>query len=160
MFLRREHGTPLAGRLVYSEAEYSFRYDVALPADLLELAGGPDLASVSIGTLQIEVGVASHRALFAWGLHPRARWSEARLPNPVALAGVAILGPEVEYSAGISISLSGVGEWATIHDVATGWVRISASPYPEDEVITIATGVLLGTTNNELTSVWLKPEFE
>jgi hypothetical protein len=133
---------------------------VASPADLLERAGGKDLASVSIGTLQVEIGVASHRALFIWGLHPRARWLEANLPAPSRSVGSVVIVPEIEYEAGISVRLVDVGEWTTIYDVASGWVRISANSVVEAELVEIASGILLGSDTDKLISVWLKPEFE
>lgn len=160
MIIRRVPGGPLKGRLTYVRDEHSFRFDVDFSADLLERAGGSELASVSIGTLQIEVGVATRRALFAWGLHPRSRWLEAEIPSPRWLEGAAILGPATEYSAGASVKLSDVGEWGTAYDADTGWVRVSADPAAEDEIVEIASGVLLGSRGNELSSVWLRPNFQ
>jgi hypothetical protein len=160
MRLHRELGAPLDGRLVYVEAEYSFRFDVAAPAELLERAGGQGLASVSIGTLQIEVGVATHHALFAWGLHPRLRWVEASLPAPVSSGGVVLLGPDMDFSAGSSVALSAVGEWNTVYDISSGWLRVSANSTGGEALVEVATGVLLGSSNGELCSVWLRPEID
>jgi hypothetical protein len=160
MIVGREAGAPLVGRLTYVEGEYGFRFDVDSPADLLERAGGSDLASVSIGTLQIEVGVASRCALFVWGMHPRASWGEASLPWPKWISSAAVLGPEIDYSAGESIRIADVGDWSTTYDPASGWVRVSAHSKVEDELVEVATGILLGSINNELVSVWLMPNFE
>ncbi len=160
MLIRRVPGTPLEGRLTYSEAEFSFRFEVSSPAELRENMGGTDLASVSIGTLQVEVGVVSRRALFAWGLHPKTRWNEGGLPAPDWSAGAVVMAPEADFAAGVSVRLVDVGEWVTIYDPASGWVRVSSNSAPEDQLVEIASGILLGSNSDQLTSVWLKPELE
>ncbi|GAA0961206.1 hypothetical protein Vau01_110360 [Virgisporangium aurantiacum] len=160
MIVRRESGVPLAGRLAYAGAEYAFRFDVASAADLLDRAGGSGLAAVSIGTLQIEVGVATRRALFVWGMHPKARWIEAALPQPSWEGCAVVIGPEVEYAPGTSVPIADFGEWNTVYDPTTGWVRVSADSGPEDELSEVASGVLIGVVKDHLASVWLMPVFE
>jgi hypothetical protein len=160
MLIRREPGTPLEGRLTYSEAEFSFRFEVASPADLQKRIGGTDVASVSIGTLQVEVGVVSHRALFAWGLHPKTRWIESDLHSPNWSIGTVVMAPDADFAAGVSVRLVDVGEWVTLYDAASGWVRVSGNSAAEDQLVEIASGILLGSLSDQLISVWLKPEFE
>lgn len=159
MRMRVEAGSPLAGRLVYVEAEHGFRFDVVSPADLVERAGGQESAVASIGTLQIEVGVASRRALFVWGLHPRSRWRQGVLPAPVRTGGVAELGPEVDHRPGAAVAIADVGEWETTYDPLSGWVRVAAGDRREQRLVEIADAVLLGAAGGDLVSVWLRPEF-
>lgn len=160
MRARVEAGAPLAGRLTYVEADYGFRFDVVSPADLVERAGGPQSAAALIGTLQIEVGVASRRALFVWGLHPRSRWRDGSLPAPVPTGGAVVLGPEVDYPPGAAVAIADVGDWDTTYDPASGWVRVAAGPGPEQQLVEIADAVLLGTVGGDLVSVWLRPELQ
>jgi hypothetical protein len=74
--------TPLPGLLQYRRSEHSFGFQVADPAEFVDRAGGVETTSVSIGTLQIEVGIGSGAALFVWGLHTNDKWTLEPLRVP------------------------------------------------------------------------------
>jgi hypothetical protein len=159
MRLTHSPGEPLRGRLSYSDEEYSFRFDVDSVVDLAARAGDSGQASVSIGSLQLEVSSRSGIVLFAWGLHPRAQWIESEVPVPQAKPGVVQL--DAEFDPGVSIALAPVGKWKTIFDRASGWVRVAEDEGQDDDlVVEVATGVLVGERRGQLSSVWLHPSID
>ncbi|GGL06731.1 hypothetical protein Sme01_67050 [Sphaerisporangium melleum] len=149
----------IEGVLTYVEHEYGFSFEPGSPADLARAVGGEGVTSVTIGTLQIEVGVSSRRALYVWGYHPRSLWEEVSLSPPAAKPGAVILDPDEPFEMGVSEALAAVGEWPTAYDPACGWLRI-APDGADDERTEVATGVVLGRRGRELHSVWLQPFFE
>ncbi|MFI2238383.1 hypothetical protein [Streptomyces chrestomyceticus] len=164
MILLQESGTALSGRLVYAESEYSFRYDVADRADMTGRVGPEGVASLSIGTLQVEVGVATRQLLFVWGLHPRQNWTTTPLGTPDARPGRLTADPsEGEFMAGEARDLiPGAGwtaAWPTRFDPDTGWLRMSQDESADDDLTQIADGIVAGRRAGGLHSLWLKPEF-
>ncbi|OKH98855.1 hypothetical protein A6A06_24855 [Streptomyces sp. CB02923] len=164
MILLQKSGTALAGRLLYSESEYSFRYAVADRTDMTGRVGPDGVASLSIGTLQIEVGVATRQLLFVWGLHPRQKWQTSPLTPPDAGPGRLTVAPqEGGFTAGearaLDPGMSWLDAWPTWFDPDSGWVRTAADESPDDDLTQIADGVVAGRIAERLHSLWLKPEF-
>ncbi len=149
--LRQVLGVP--GVLVYDSGEYSFRFE---RSELGVTEQG--VTSLSIGTLQVEVDVATGQVLFVWGLHPHTRWREGRArPERVVDGGVAVR-VDQELVSGISVTLVEVGEWVTTCDSASGWVHVHPLGWSDDGLqVRIADGTVLGLKEGELSSVWLKP---
>jgi len=160
MTIVRDVSSPLAGTLRYRTAEHSFSFDVAMPGDLVERAGGPSVTSATVGTLQIEFGVRSRRALFVWGYHPRQTWRAGLLESPSADPGTVVLSPEIQLENGISIPLARVNEWSTFYDASSGWVRVSQDMRADSELALVADGVTIGELNGRIHSIWLHPVFE
>lgn len=155
MYVHIEPGPPIDGVLSYHENEYSFRFEVTSPHIVADREGHAGRTSVSIGTLQIEVGVSTRKSLFVWGLHPRTLWTEGRLLRPSFKSGVVIF--DAEFETAVSRTIASVGEWSTTYDPCGRWLRV-APDGDSDEVLTeIAGGVLLGEKRGELNSVWLNP---
>jgi hypothetical protein len=152
-----EAGEPLRGRLSYVTGEHSFRFDASDPEALSERAGDEGVTSLAVGTLQLEVGVASRRALYVWGLHPRARWTDAAIGTPAFRAAVVLVAPGHELIAGVSLSVAPVGTWITRHDQRTGWVAVTPDLRDDVELVEIADGVLVGRRDGHLAAVWLRP---
>ena len=119
------------------------------------------MTSLSVGTLQIEVGVESGLVLFVWGLHPTTSWKRESVgPPKPPLAGLRVESDE-SLRRGVSLSLAAVGAWETNFDEESGWVRIARDPTCASAVeVAVATGVVLGVTDGHLDSVWLQPVFE
>ncbi|MEV6982967.1 hypothetical protein AB0M95_17120 [Sphaerisporangium sp. NPDC051017] len=148
------------GLLRYHVDEHSFSFDVSSPADLAYAMGDEDVTSVVIGTLQIEVGVSTHRAMYVWGYHPRSAWEERPLPRPSTRpGGVIIAAPEI-FEMGVSEPVPGGEGWKTVFDPSNGWVRVAPDEEADDEMVEVATGVVLGRRGQELHSVWLHPVYE
>jgi hypothetical protein len=153
-------GEALEGSLVYDEPEYSFRFTPGSPLDLAERAGKLGLTSISIGTLQIEVGVATCTVLFAWGLHPHSRWLSHALDAPDPKVGIVRVNCPGGLQRGVSIGLAEVGAWTTLCDRHTGWIRVAIdSDLADEEQVLVATGIVLGLRQKSLVSVWLHPVF-
>jgi len=152
---------PLDGILRYVEEEHSFRFDVASPVDLEVRSGAAGVTSLSIGTLQIEVGVETRLALFAWGLHPRHSWRPGALRVPrLRICGARIETP-VPLQRGVSLAIADTGEWSTKFDEGTGWVLTAPDTESvSEQVLLIAKGVAVGITDGALDSLWLHPVFE
>lgn len=154
-------GAPLDGLLIYSDAEHSFRFEVGDPSDLYARLGDLGRTSLAIGTLQVEVDVATGAALFAWGLHPRERWSDGRGQPEGRLPGEVRVHSTPKLETGVAVSVAEVGEWSTIHDRLSGWVRVTSdTTVDDDEQILIASGIVLGLRTGHLSSVWLHPVFD
>lgn len=158
--MTRELGDALEGWLCYDESEHSFRFTAGSPLDVADRAGAGGQTSLSIGTLQIEVGVSTGIVLFVWGLHPRAQWRVRSIGAPRAEPGVVrVLCPE-HLRTGVSVGISEVGSWSTVYDPGAGWVRVSPGEETDDEQVLIASDTVVGLRRGHLSSVWLRPDFE
>jgi hypothetical protein len=150
----------LEGSLIYADKDHSFRFDAGSPASFMERAGNEGLMSLTIGTLQVEVGVATRLVLFVWGLHPRQRWVEGSVPQPNARPGVVeVLSPR-DLQRGVSVSLADAGEWLTTYDSATDWLHVAPRGSSQgEETILVSTGIALGVQRQRgwLSSIWLRP---
>lgn len=159
MKIRREPGLPLSGRLTYLESEYSFVFDVADRSDLVEYAGESGFTSITIGTLQIEIGIESRRALYVWGYHPKLSWVQALLEPPIVERQAVLLASDKPtLQVGVSIAVAPVGAWRTTHDRSNGWVRVAPDDVSDDWLTEIAEGTVLGCLHGDLHSVWLLPK--
>lgn len=156
MIVRHAPGPALNGLLVYDDAEYSFRYEADL-SELRDRVGGGGVASLTVGTLQVEVDVDSGQALFVWGLHPKAQWAEARLTPPHSQPGIVCFESSTPFSESASISVARVGAWNTQYDSNTGWVRVAPDLAPDEAQVMIADGVVIGVLGEEFHSLWLQP---
>jgi hypothetical protein len=152
-----ESGTTLNGVLRYIGSEHSFSFEPTDRSQLIERAGGPDVTSVAVGTLQLEFGVASKRALFVWGYHPRYAWTLESLSPPNAVPGTIVLSSDYELTPAASIRLAPVGAWRTSHDDSNGWVRVAEDGSTDDSAVEIANGVVIGVRDGGIHSVWLHP---
>ena len=157
--LVRALGVPLEGSLEFDETEHSFRFTPASPLDLADRVDGGGLTSLSIGTLQIELAVATGSLLFVWGLHPHASWSERSIGSPQAASGLVRVARREIFAPGVTLGIADVGVWSTSFDAETGWVRASAAGRPDDTQVLIATDTVLGLRGGHLNSIWLRPEF-
>jgi hypothetical protein len=157
----QEVGDPLAGLLVYSDLEYSFRFEPASPIDLARRSSALGRASLSIGTLQVEVDAGTGTVLFVWGLHPRQRWRMGAATPERARSGVLRAERPGGFQRAVSTSVAEVGEWTTIHDADSGWVRTTCDPAATDDTQTlVASDTVLSLRSGRLCSIWLRPAFE
>lgn len=152
-------GHPLGGRLLFSESEHSFRFEPDSVVDLSDRTGNAGLTSASIGTLQLELDVGSAEVLFVWGYHPRVQWSQGPVEPGAPSAGAVRLASPSGLVRGESLDIASVGEWSTVHDPNSGWVRVQRGNLPDHEEALVATGTILGLNSGHLNSVWLQPVF-
>jgi hypothetical protein len=151
---------PLNGVLRFIENEHAFGFDVAEPVDLAERAGPSGVTSLAVGTLQVEVGVATGLVLFVWGLHPRTHWKVEPVGAPRTRLG-AVRVADAKLRRGISLQVAEVGAWMTSFDPETEWVRVAEPGRDARETVTVvATDTGLGVHDGSLTSIWLRPVIE
>jgi hypothetical protein len=156
-----DEGRPLGGILYYVTTEHSFKFDVGEPDELLERLGGDGVASLAIGTLQIEIGVTTGIALFVWGLHSRTVWQQRSLGTPNYRAGIVRVANPSVLQRGVSREIVPVGGCTTSYDQESGWVNVRENTDAEDQDrILIADGVVLGLCDAQLRSIWLQPVFD
>jgi hypothetical protein len=150
-------GDPLGGILIYTESEFSFRFNVGSPIDLLDRTGSEGMTSFSIGTLQIEVGVETGVLLFVWGLHPRSKWQIGTLENPITQSGVVRVSRTARLKRGVAIGIANIDGWSTVSDPKTGWIRVAGDDRLDMKQVLIATDVVIGIFDGLLNSIWLRP---
>lgn len=154
----RPSDSELHGRLFYSDAEYSFRFQLDEIDDLGRALGNGGVASLSIGTLQIDVAIQTRRLLFVWGYHPRVAWKWGIAQPGVVSPGRVEAPADFDLVEGGGYPLARVGEWQTVFDDQSGWLRVSLDhSAPDDEAALIATSTILGFRSAMLHSVWLQP---
>lgn len=157
MILLRMPAESLAGTLMYIESEYSFLFEPEHPHELLKYAGDAGLASLAVGTLQVEIGVESRRALYVWGYHPSHNWALSRLDPPDAGSQAVLISPTPDLQPAVAIEVAQVGAWRTLYDPSSGWVRLAPDNDSDDWLAKIANGTVLGARGDELHSIWLQP---
>jgi hypothetical protein len=150
---------PLKGELVYRAYEHSFDFKVESQPDLVHRAGSKGTTSLLIGTLQIEIGIETGAALFAWGLHSHiTQWREDRLPTISSQKGCVNVLFDEEPTIGVSQGLAEVGEWQTTYDPSTGWISVSSNEREAaDTYVEFADNTIAGLADKQLISLWLRP---
>ena len=153
-------GVPTAGSLIFSIRDYSFDFEVRPGEDGGASFHDRPLARLLIGTLQLEVEAATGIVLFARGRHPHTSWVRGRVRPENQAPGVVTIHSEDAVSTGMPVRIARVGEWVSVYDASSGWLRVAPSRrVDDDQLIHIAAGTLLGISDDWLTSVWLHPEF-
>ncbi|MGW2812677.1 hypothetical protein [Streptomyces sp. NPDC001415] len=155
---RAEPGSPLRGRLLCQDAgDIDFLCDPGSRAEKLARAGVDGSASLCIGTLRLEVGIATHQVLYARGYSPRDSWQAARFDIPDMAPGAVFADPDQPFVPGLSVALDQSGSWHTQHDDRSGWLRISATGEGTTGLVTlVADGIGIGVHAGHLVSVWLR----
>jgi hypothetical protein len=73
--------------------------------------------------------------------------------------GVRVL-PDEELTAGIALSFAEVGELHTTYDVDSGWIHVSRDLiYSADRYLEFADNIVVGITDEQMMSLWLRPVF-
>jgi hypothetical protein len=152
---------PIVGRLVYWADEYSFAFQPAAAEAVHEALGNAGRTSVLIGSLQIEVGVATNRAAFVWGYHPRQAWAKQLLSPPQAQAGGLKIVTHTPLEEGVSVPLVEPNEWRTFYDSSNGWVCVGDYHLRQNCIfIEFATHTIAAIEDEMLRAIWLRPDIE
>ncbi len=166
-FLIDQNLSPLKGALVYRAIDSAFDFAPLEYEELLQRAGKDGLTSLTVGTLQIEIGVGTSIALYVWGYNPQESWSHKELPHLDVQPGairIAIADELLsDLDPGISIELVEINEWLTIFDAHSGWIRIGGGSPDTDShstCIEFATNTVAIINDGVLTAVWLHPHIE
>lgn len=153
-----QDGSPLEGVLTYDESEYGFSFSAQSGESLSERLGSKGVASVLIGTLQLEVDIESREVLFAWGYFPNVRGVVAELIAPQFNPGRVFISSDHSFEPGVSFEVPG-DRWRVSYDPSSGWVAIRLNNAVGANFVQIASGTVLGVDNGDLVSVWLNPVF-
>lgn len=147
---------PVEGRLQYVRTEGSIDFATRLSA------GGQEddarVASLAVGTLQIEVDLASGAFRYPWGYHPHQRWRRVALP-PLVLrpAAIRVLTTQA-LQEGCSYDVPEALAWHTFFDERTGWLAITRSPPAANvlEAFQFATSSAVMIDGTQLQGLWLR----
>ncbi len=162
-FLVDQTLTPLKGSLVYNSNDSAFDFEPYQDQQLIQRIGPSSTSSLTIGTLQIEVGVDTSIALHVWGLMPQASWKRGDLPYIDAQPGgvkIALADEEWPHlDRGTSIGLVEINEWPTVFDPKSGWLCIG-SPDTDNSssCVEFASDTIAVIKGDILTAVWLHPK--
>ncbi|MFE7837206.1 hypothetical protein ACFU53_14535 [Streptomyces sp. NPDC057474] len=153
-----QEGSSLEGVLTYDDSEYGFSFSAQSAESLSERLGSEGVTSVLIGTLQLEVDIASRDVLFAWGYFPNVRGEVAELGTPRCSPGRVFISSDHSFQPGVSLAVPGKG-WRVSYDPSSGWVAIRRMDTGDADFVQIASGIVLGIDTGNLASVWLHPVF-
>jgi hypothetical protein len=152
-----------SGRVLYSESEYGFRFEVDAPMDLSHLGGNMGSGSLSLGTLQIAVGVENGIVLYPWGYHPHLRWDEADLQSPISRSGLLqVLSDSTNpIASGVAIPLPRIGMWQTQYDKRAELLRVSDTLSKDGlDYVEFSSGSTAGLEDGYIRELWLRFEWE
>lgn len=148
----------VGGRPHYVVEDYAFNFTLS-PG---ELGGsGERLASTSfvIGTIQLEVGIASLVCLYVWGYCPVMSWTRRTLTPPIAETGSLKAVPEQPLIPGISIRLEETMPATVWFNAASGWVCVSNPEVgPGSQAVEFATDTIAVLADRRLQALWVRPE--
>jgi hypothetical protein len=156
---------PLNGRLVYRTNDSAFDFERIDAQQLVQRIGQGGSTSLTLGTLQIEIGVGTSIALYVWGYHPQASWRHGELPRiETQPSGVRIALANEGWSdleRGISIGLVEINEWPTIYDAKSGWLCIgSPNMHNSSDCVEFASDTVAVIQGDILTALWLHPKIK
>ncbi|MFH8659878.1 hypothetical protein [Streptomyces afghaniensis] len=151
-------GYPLEGVLTYDESEYGFSFSAQSGDSLSGRLGSEGVASVLVGTLQLEVDIESREVLFAWGYFPNVRGVVAELSAPQFIPGRVFISSDHSFEPGVSFEVPG-DRWRVSYNPSSRWVAIRLNDSTDAKFVQIASGTVLGIDNGDLVSVWLSPVF-
>jgi hypothetical protein len=152
---------PLAGFLIYSRNEYSFRFIADSPVDVSDRVGEGGVATLSIGNLQLEMAVATGQLLFVWGYDYFGRWSAGHLEHLEPTDASVFARGKAPWERDMAIGIADAPGWPVVQDFSSGWLRYGGGqPGRKEKRYTIATDVVIGLSGSSLSSLWLRPEYE
>jgi hypothetical protein len=158
-FSYQENDSILQGKQIYRRSEYSFDFLPHNHDELKEQVGAMGTTSLSIGTLQIEIGIEKRNLLYVWGYHPYFNWETASIPEPEALLGDVTLSSEHKLESGVSLAVDAGQKWQTFHDANSGLIVITRrEDFLAGTCIEIANCCIVELKKNSLSSLVLHVE--
>jgi hypothetical protein len=149
-------GDALVGELYYRASDCAFDFAASQTADLAHRMGSNGTTSIALGTLQLELGLATGTVLFAWGYSPRETWASGTLPPPKLRPGVVRVHSTVTLKPGVAVNFAETQGWTFTYDHASGWIFFGCAG-TDSFATEIATGIGLLVQNGALRGVWLHP---
>ncbi|WP_146134773.1 hypothetical protein [Actinopolyspora mortivallis] len=155
-----ENKEPVEGNLYYATEDLSFCFKPKKLYSFSTSFGEGGVASLQIGTLQVEIESETGRCLFVWGYHPYFQWENLSLMVPEYSNGAVYYISKGRIANGVSINLPDSKEWVSYFDRKSNLLCVTNKKYPIRKNYKIATGVILGVEDCELCSIWLNPVFK
>jgi hypothetical protein len=146
-------GRGLQGRLVYRRSEHSFDFEPAHPVS------SSTTTSLQYGTLQMEVMLPSGIAQYVWGYHPQESWDQGVVVVPVAPRGLIEVRDSDLMREGVSTAKIKVGEWHTINDLGSGWLRFGGSTDGGASYCEFGDAMVAAVAQGALTAFYLCPHY-
>lgn len=147
----------MGGKLIYRESEYSFDFVEAEAQKLSQRRGSKGVSSISVDTLQIEIGIEHGEVLYVWGFYPIPR-KVVDLPLPVTRSARVFTHGE-RWDLGISVPIPWSHHEATF-DPRRRVTRITSSEKLADEYVTPASGIIFGLIRDQVSEIILSAKFE
>lgn len=157
-----ESDTVLYGELVYRKPEYSVDFICSSTKQLKKKSGSQGYMSLTVGTLQIEVGIETRSLLYPWGLLYLTSFENKALKIPSFKKGTINIDPEEpELINGISFNIPESNTWKTILDHDSGWIYMGRDDADQKNTsyIEFASGATLGLTGGDISCILIKPKF-
>jgi hypothetical protein len=146
---------PIPGRLLYRMGDHAVDFQADHPSELQYQIGSAGVTSLSIGTLQLEIAIASGRLLYPWGYLPLESLKRRSLKRIDAVAGAIRVDVSRPLVAGVSIA-HGV-DWTACHDPESGLIQLEGSDNRYDTAINFCAQSTACMMGDRLVAVQLLP---
>jgi hypothetical protein len=153
---------PLSGKLVYRESEYSLDFIECSNDNLVRLSGHGGCTSLTVHTLQIEVGINTGKLLYPWGLFPLIHAIDKPLIIPNSYYGeLSINLKKNKLISGVSIEIPGSDHWQLYKDPSSCWIFVGNPSITQYSCsIEFANNVIASIANDSIVAFWMRPVIE
>lgn len=162
-FLFSEENNSLCGSLIYRESEYSLDFICASTEKLKKKSGSQGCMSLTVGTVQIEVGVETGSLLYPWGLLSLVSCERKKIELPSFKEGTINIHLEQgKLISGVSFDIPGSNAWETILDSDGEWIYIgdAKADFKRISFVEFAAGTVVGISDDGgIFGFFIKPVF-
>ncbi|BDR54520.1 hypothetical protein KIMH_06310 [Bombiscardovia apis] len=153
---------PLLGKLVYRESEYSLDFIECSDDNLARLSGDGGRTSLTVHTLQIEIGINTGKLLYPWGLFPLIHAIDKPLTIPDSYYGeLSVNTAKNKLISGVSIEFPDSENWELCKDPSSGWVFVGNPSITQYSCsIEFANNVIASIENDCIVAFWMRPVIE
>lgn len=138
------------GEAQYLKDEYSFFYNPWNGVNFSVL--------IENGYNSLDVKLENGRVFQMTGLNPDYNWIEKELVIPVSQPGILMVSFDRKYQEGTGIQYA--SDWQTYFNGKTGWVCIgNPDCNSKSKGVEFAKNTVAVIDNEQLSSIWIKPQF-
>lgn len=150
----------LCGRMVYRESEYSIDFIDYSREEVALRGGSQGFCSLTVGTLQIEVGVETGRLLYPWGLCPLVNCESIHMSmKSIGCGGLYVDTKSLGMISGVAVEVPGSSLWRMFKDIATEWICIGDYDMGEKvRLVQFSKSAMISLRDETAIAVWLRPE--
>ena len=143
----------------YVPDDFAFVFQESLPGAPIESHGAEGTTSFLIGTLQLEVDIASSICLYPCGYCPSVTWRLTSLVAPPSRPGALRFSCDEPLTEGISVGLEDMIVVQFFFDPQTGWFCAGDNQIsPDISAVEFATDCMAVVIDGRLVSLWIRPE--